>query len=323
MAKPRVFISSTYYDLRYVREDVARFVKEQGYDPVLFERGQVPYGSQDAPQNYCYKEIDLCDILISIVGGRFGSESIEDGYSVTQKELRHALDLGKQVYIFIDKKVKFEYETYKINKENEMKYRFVDDKRIYEFIDEIEVLPRNNPIFEFEVPQDIVKLLREQWAGLFQRLLQEEADKPKLELINTLRQTAATLQQIISVQSKRDETNQDTIRDIILFNHPAFNRLAEQLNMPFRTVFTTKTELDNFLKACGYIDKSDPFYFDYEYHRTTKNNDTKYILKVNGALFSEEGNLKPWDPNKWDDAYIIVERQEVTKNEISEDDLPF
>ncbi|MEJ9163821.1 DUF4062 domain-containing protein, partial [Paenibacillus graminis] len=73
MAKPRVFISSTYYDLRYIREDIARFIREQGYDPVLFERGQIAYGREQAPADYCLKEIELCDILVSVVGGRFGS----------------------------------------------------------------------------------------------------------------------------------------------------------------------------------------------------------------------------------------------------------
>jgi hypothetical protein len=320
MAKPRVFISSTYYDLRYVREDVARFVREQGFDPVLFERGQIPYGSSDAPQNYCYKEIELCDILVSIVGGRFGSES-NDGYSVTQKELRQALELGKQVYIFIDKKVKSEYETYKINKDSDIKFRFVDDKRIYEFVEETESLPRNNPIFEFDSPQEIVKLLREQWAGLFQRLLQEEADKPKLELINTLRQTAATLQQIISVQSERDETNKDVIKDILIFNHPAFLRLKEQLGLNIRITFTTFGELDAFLVALGFAHETDPFLDHYEWQKISKSGTTKMLLKVNPCIFDESKNLKPWDITTWDDSYILLEREEIVN--INDDDLPF
>jgi hypothetical protein len=37
MAKPRVFISSTFYDLRHVRADLERFIKDMGYEPVLSE----------------------------------------------------------------------------------------------------------------------------------------------------------------------------------------------------------------------------------------------------------------------------------------------
>ncbi len=41
MAKPRVFISSTYYDLRHIRNDLDGFIKELGYEPTilsLFDR---------------------------------------------------------------------------------------------------------------------------------------------------------------------------------------------------------------------------------------------------------------------------------------------
>ena len=39
MAKPRIFISSTYYDLRQVRADLERFIKDLGYETVLNEQG--------------------------------------------------------------------------------------------------------------------------------------------------------------------------------------------------------------------------------------------------------------------------------------------
>ena len=47
MARPRVFVSSTYYDLKYVRADLQRFIENFGYDPVLNEKGHIPYGSDD------------------------------------------------------------------------------------------------------------------------------------------------------------------------------------------------------------------------------------------------------------------------------------
>jgi hypothetical protein len=42
MARPRVFISSTYYDLKYIRGGLEAFVKQTGYDPILFEKGDIP-----------------------------------------------------------------------------------------------------------------------------------------------------------------------------------------------------------------------------------------------------------------------------------------
>jgi len=37
MAIPRVFISSTYYDLRHVRNDLEVFLRNLGYDPVMHD----------------------------------------------------------------------------------------------------------------------------------------------------------------------------------------------------------------------------------------------------------------------------------------------
>jgi hypothetical protein len=41
MPIPRVFISSTYLDLREIRDHVRDFVFEYGYEPVLFDKGGV------------------------------------------------------------------------------------------------------------------------------------------------------------------------------------------------------------------------------------------------------------------------------------------
>lgn len=40
--RPRVFVSSTYYDLRIVRADLERFIKEMGYEAVLYEKAIFP-----------------------------------------------------------------------------------------------------------------------------------------------------------------------------------------------------------------------------------------------------------------------------------------
>lgn len=65
-------------------------------------------------------------------------DTSELGYwSVSNEELKTAIKNGKQVYIFIEKNVAGEYETYLLNKTNDIKYKYVDDKRIYQFIEEI------------------------------------------------------------------------------------------------------------------------------------------------------------------------------------------
>src|SRR5438105_9519087 len=103
MARPRVFISSTFYDLRHVRDDLERFVKELGYEPVRNETGAIPYAKSEKLETAAYREVELCDVLVSVVGGRYGSDSHDDpGFSISQAELRRALERGIQVFIFVE-----------------------------------------------------------------------------------------------------------------------------------------------------------------------------------------------------------------------------
>ena len=116
MAKPRVFISSTFYDLRQIREDLERVIRELGYEPVRHEAGSIPYDKKDKLESSAYREVELSDIVVAVVGGRFGSESHEEpGYSISQKELKRALERNIQVFIFIEKNVLSEYSTYQLN----------------------------------------------------------------------------------------------------------------------------------------------------------------------------------------------------------------
>lgn len=48
MAIPKVFISSTYYDLKQERDNIARFIKDLGYEPIMHERAGVTY-TQNEP----------------------------------------------------------------------------------------------------------------------------------------------------------------------------------------------------------------------------------------------------------------------------------
>lgn len=172
MAKPRIFISSTFYDLRQIREDIDRSITEIGYEPVRHETGAIPYGKDERPESGAYREVELCDILVAIIGGRYGTESkTSPGASVTQNEIKRALERGIQVFIFIEKSVLTEFSFWELNKEvGDVKYRHVDNIKVFEFIAQLNALPQNNAIAPFETAWDISKYLKEQFAGLFQMI---------------------------------------------------------------------------------------------------------------------------------------------------------
>ncbi len=180
MAKLRVFISSTFYDLKQIRADLDKFITGMGYEVIRNETGDIPYGKNEGLEEYCYKEILEVDMLIGIIGGRYGSQSKHELYSITQTEIKEALKQEKKVYIFIEKNVYTEHQTYRNNTKNnkidhkQIDYYFSDNIRIFEFISEIESLQRNNSIKDFETADDITNYLKEQWSGLFRSLLNQE-----------------------------------------------------------------------------------------------------------------------------------------------------
>ena len=114
MAEPRIFLSSTFYDLRQVRSDLDAFIRDMGYVPIRNEGGDIPYGINETLEEFCYREIDRCDVLVSIIGGRYGHQSKkEKDYTISQLELKTALSLRKQVYIFVEKGVWYEFESFR------------------------------------------------------------------------------------------------------------------------------------------------------------------------------------------------------------------
>ncbi len=324
MAHPRVFISSTYYDLKNVRADLERYINDRGFDPVLNERGQIPYSNKEKLEEYCYKEIENCDILISIIGGRHGSSSTHDPYSISQKELKTAIDLGRPVYIFVEKSVLAEYETYKKNKESkDIEYAAVDNVAIYKFMDEVFSLPINNQVAPFETSSEITVYLQEQWAGLFQRLLRDDAKKKEVMLLDDLKNTAKTLNQLVEFLTKERSTGDQAIRDILLSNHPIFEDIRVKIDVPHRIFFSNKKELTPLLTAWGYKRFETEEWDSDSYEEWIHDRGERHrVLKIALNVFEKDGKLKIFTPDEWQDDWVISYEPEPPSY-AADDDLPF
>ena len=176
MAKPRLFVSSTYYDLKHIRDRLEAFIEGFGYEPVLFESGDIPFRHDVPLDESCYAEIQSCHILILIVGGRYGSPSsgdeakrkdeVDKKYefysSITRKEYVTARERDIPIFIFVEKNVLAEYETYKHNKTSNISYAHVESINVFHLLDEIIGRERNNFVRGFDRFDDIATWLREQ-----------------------------------------------------------------------------------------------------------------------------------------------------------------
>lgn len=314
MAKPRIFLSSTFYDLRYIRNDLERFIGEMGYEPVMSERGHIAYGRSEGLEAYCYREISTCDIVVHIVGGKYGSQSSKEPYSISQMELKTAHDLHKQIYVFVERAVHVEYRTYLKNEGNpDFRPQYVDNLAIYRFLKEIYGLPSNNVIADFDSVNEIIEYLREQWGGLFQRFLQEESRREDYKISSNLKSTAETLAKLIQYTTKeRDQT----IKSILVYDHPVFAQLAEATGIQIRIFFSNLAELHLLLSAFGFTSEGiENGYYIYDITQSG----TKTIVYIAEDIFDNSESLKPVESGEWDREFVRYEKEEAPP----EVDLPF
>lgn len=168
VAVPRVFISSTYYDMRHVRNAVKDFIESLGFEPVLSEQFDVFYQHGKSAQESCLDEINKCDMYILIIGTQYGSIFRNDTLSVTHREYREAVQAGLPIFAFVDTYVHNDYSLYCRNKDNtQVCYTHVRETEIFRFISEVENRPIGNTLICFDQISEITDFLRKQFARMF------------------------------------------------------------------------------------------------------------------------------------------------------------
>lgn len=323
MAIPKIFVSSTYYDLMHVRNDIETFITGLGYEPVLHERHRVAYTQVDTLEESCYREIENCEILICIIGNKFGTESNTNNYSITMKELQTAIDQQKKVYAFIQKDVSIENRTYLANKENEnFASAVVDDMRVHQFISDLKQTVKKFPINDFESVNDIIDSLRSQFAGLFQSLLQRETTLIEGKTLQDLNSVTNNLEHIVdSVKS----TNQEVVNFLsstLFVTHHVNQKLLETLSLAkndFRILIYNKRGLISFIEALTFVKVDDPF--DEAYERKLSN--VTQRLTISEDIFDNDGNLYRYVDSEVLENAFAFEEKENNNIDIDDDDLPF
>ena len=93
--KPRIFVSSTFYDLKYVREDLSNFIKAHDFEPIMFEDGDIGYTPGQALDGACYETMHSADMVLLIIGGNYGSpaegevkDEFKEYISITRNEFK-------------------------------------------------------------------------------------------------------------------------------------------------------------------------------------------------------------------------------------------
>ena len=172
MTCPRIFVSSTFYDLKHVREIIRKFILDQGYEPVLSEFSDVFYKPSDTVQNSCLKEVSNCDLFVLIIGKRYGAPFPGVSLSITHKEYLEAQNVGTPIYSFVDIDVLHDYEFYlKNDRSTTFQFRVVQEKEVFDLIDEVQRASKDNSLIPYSSIDDILQHLKKQWAKLLKSFL--------------------------------------------------------------------------------------------------------------------------------------------------------
>lgn len=264
MAVPRVFISSTCYDLHDLRNNLRGFVSSFGYEPVMSEFGDIFFDYSLHVQDACLKEIEKCQMFILIIGNNYGSiyyknkSTEKDAPSVTLNEFKKALSNNVAKHIFINKLVKYDYDNYKrfldkryaeyfsrkiiedieiekvkdeIRTKFDSEYFFVHDsyKHIFKFLDAVHNINSNNAILTYDTSEEIQDQLKKQWAGFMYEKLEAIKNQDDLSKSNYMASITKKIDKISDtidkiVDNEAIKTSID-IKDII--NKNPIDKLEE------------------------------------------------------------------------------------------------
>lgn len=163
---PTVFVSSTCYDLKQVREDLKDFFEvNYGFRAMLSEFDSFPVDPCIGTFENCLNNVDkAADIFMLIIGTRYGCIT-ETGRSITNLEYLHAKAKGIPVFVFVDKQLYSQLKIWKNNKEGDYS-NVVDDPRIFQFVSEIGD-GSSQWIYTYESVKDITTTMKKQLSLIF------------------------------------------------------------------------------------------------------------------------------------------------------------
>lgn len=326
MSVPRVFISSTYYDLKQVRNNIGDFIRDLGYEPVMHEHSGVAYTQTKPLEQDCYNELSSCDIIVCIIGNHFGSKSIDNDFSITMNEIQTALKDKKKVYIFIANDVYIENRTYECNKETgNFKSAYTDDIKIHKFVLELKTNTKIHLIEPFETTNQIINILKLQFAGLFQNLLAQEASLTEAKTAYDLQESADIMRDLLNEFSKQKEDFFTQFNGTIFAINQSVSYILKKLNLEKINVFIRDmVALDDFMCAIGFkSDEIDDFdILDYRRKYIRYIDCKTQTLAIKSFMFDEKDKLRDIRGEK--NIEKGIEWSEVMNDlESDDDDLPF
>lgn len=228
--KPTVFISSTIEDLHHVRDAVRETISELGYQPIMSEYGGVGYMNEMAADIACYRSVKECQLMVLIIGKRYGSKTNgSSSVSVTEREYDTCMEYKPRLITFVDKEVLSYKRIYDDNPTtNDMiAYPGMDDAvATFNFINKVKHSTLQNAIIPFSSVSDVRFHLKQQLAGLFYDLLEQQAN-PEKSRLDEIMAEVKTIRNALSKKSTPDMRYLTIFKFLLDDRNQAFSKFLQ------------------------------------------------------------------------------------------------
>jgi hypothetical protein len=169
MNRTRVFVSSTYFDLAQVRDDIHATLAGMGHQPILSELRSFPVLPDLSTIENCRRNVrENTDIFVLIVGGRRGSLDPASDRSIVNIEYDAAVQAGLTILVFVSEDVQRMLPVWEKNPNMDVS-TYVDSADVFRFVKRIRDTQRWT--FGFQRASEIAETLKIQLSTLLRYLL--------------------------------------------------------------------------------------------------------------------------------------------------------
>lgn len=181
MAKARIFISSTCYDLTPVREELDSYLSSLGFEVLNSQKPDFGVTPGMHSHSACIDQVRESDFLLLIIGKRRGGTYIGSEKSITNEEFNEAKKIGLPIIGCVDKTIMNHLTTYKKNPGGDFS-SVVDDKRVFHFVEYVNAGATDNWLHQYSSIEDIRKAIKGQishYLSLYSKGLRLDKVKTK------------------------------------------------------------------------------------------------------------------------------------------------